>query len=149
MFGPVKNIWILNKFKVYNKDIVPANIYLFKVNNRNTRRKVWNMFKAKNKNTRTMASFWYFLLLTLNIFHIFLLVFPFAGNQDILVSSLKTLSYLWLLLVVLKPYVAAEELLSDTTNSTSKLSQQVFTSSKTKMESQWNMLCVKQCLKYV
>ena len=30
----------------------PANIYLFKVNNGNTR-KMWNMFKANNKNTRT------------------------------------------------------------------------------------------------
>ena len=30
----------------------PANIYLFKVNNRNTK-KVWNIFRVKNKITRT------------------------------------------------------------------------------------------------
>ena len=37
----------------------PANIFLFKVNNRNTRKKVRNMFKINNKNTRmtSMTSF--------------------------------------------------------------------------------------------
>ena len=29
-----------------------ANIYLFKVNNRSTKKKVWNMFRVNNKNTR-------------------------------------------------------------------------------------------------
>ena len=39
----------------------PANIYLFKINNRN-RKKVWNMFKNNNKNTTTtsLTSFWCF-----------------------------------------------------------------------------------------
>ena len=60
----------------------PAGIYLLKVNNRNTRKKVWNMFKVNNKDTKTtphqndangvvLVS----LLLTLNIFHTFVLVF--------------------------------------------------------------------------
>ena len=31
----------------------PAGIYLLKVNNRNTRAKVWNMFKVNNKDTKT------------------------------------------------------------------------------------------------
>ena len=33
----------------------PANIYLFKVNNRNTGKKVRNMFKVNNNNTRTTS----------------------------------------------------------------------------------------------
>ena len=38
----------------------PVGIYLLKVNNRNTRTKVWNMFKVNNKGTKTrqLASFW-------------------------------------------------------------------------------------------
>ena len=44
-----------------------AGNYMLKVNNRNTRAKVWNMFKVNNKDTKT--------LLTLNIFHTFVLVF--------------------------------------------------------------------------
>ena len=35
-----------------------ANIYLLKVNNRNTKKKVWNMFKVNNKNTRPTTTFW-------------------------------------------------------------------------------------------
>ena len=31
----------------------PAGNYMFKVNNRNTRTKVWNMFKVNNKATKT------------------------------------------------------------------------------------------------
>ena len=38
------------------KTNIPANIYFFKVNNRNTKKKkVWNMFKVNNKNTRTTS----------------------------------------------------------------------------------------------
>ena len=37
----------------FSKSIYPANIYLFKVNNRNTRKRCKNMFKVKNKNART------------------------------------------------------------------------------------------------
>ena len=39
---------------------IPASIYLLKVNNRNTRNKVWNMFKVNNKDSRmtSMTSFW-------------------------------------------------------------------------------------------
>ena len=37
----------------------PAGNYIFKVNNRNTRTKVWNMFKVNNKDTKKtpLASF--------------------------------------------------------------------------------------------
>ena len=31
---------------------IPAGNYMFKVNNRNTRTKVWNMFKVNNKDTK-------------------------------------------------------------------------------------------------
>ena len=33
----------------------PDNIYLFKIYNRSTRKKMWNMFKVNNKNTRTTS----------------------------------------------------------------------------------------------
>ena len=38
----------------------PAGNYIYKVNNRNTRTKVWNMFTVNNKATKTtpIASFW-------------------------------------------------------------------------------------------
>ena len=38
----------------------PTNIYLFKADNGNTRKKMWNMLKFNNKNTRAMSltSFW-------------------------------------------------------------------------------------------
>ena len=57
---------------------IPANVYLFKVNNRNTR-KIWNMFKVNNKKTRTMsmASFWYFYCYFWTFFLLFLLCFDF------------------------------------------------------------------------
>ena len=41
---------------VYN--IVPARIYLLKVNNRNIRTRLWNIFKVNNKDTRKMPSAW-------------------------------------------------------------------------------------------
>ena len=54
--------------------LIPANIYLFKVNNGNSRntRKAWNMFKANNKNTRTTSStsFWCFYCNLLTYFTI-------------------------------------------------------------------------------
>ena len=39
---------------------MPANGYLFKFNNRNTRKKMVNMFKVNSKNNRTRSptSFW-------------------------------------------------------------------------------------------
>ena len=43
-------------FQYFNSNILntsPAGNYMFKVNNRNTRTKVWNMFKVNNKATRT------------------------------------------------------------------------------------------------
>ena len=43
----------------------PANIYLFKIDKRNTK-KLRNIFKVNNKNVVLV-----FLLLTLNIFHTF------------------------------------------------------------------------------
>ena len=47
-----------------------ANIYLFKVSNRNTRKKMWNMFKVNNKNIRTtsVTSFWCFFCWLLTYF---------------------------------------------------------------------------------
>ena len=38
-----------------NPVIFPVDIYLLKVNSRNTRTKVWNMFKVNNKATKTTA----------------------------------------------------------------------------------------------
>ena len=35
--------------------LVPVNIYLFKVNNKNTRKRYENMFKINNKDTRTTS----------------------------------------------------------------------------------------------
>ena len=53
-----------------------AGIYLLRVNYRNTRTKVWNMFKVNNKATKTTPGIVLVtLLLTLNIFHTFVLVF--------------------------------------------------------------------------
>ena len=46
----------------FHDSLYPANIYLFKVNNRNSRKRR-NMLKVINNNTRTTS------LLTLNIFH--------------------------------------------------------------------------------
>ena len=42
--------------------LFPANIYLFKVNNRSSRKNVWNMYKVSNKDTKVtpVTSFWYF-----------------------------------------------------------------------------------------
>ena len=42
----------------------PANIYLLKVNNRNTRKKEWNMFEVNNKNIRAtlLTLFWCFIV---------------------------------------------------------------------------------------
>ena len=42
------------------KMLIPVGNYMFKVNNRNTRKKVWNMFKVNNKDTKMtpMAAFW-------------------------------------------------------------------------------------------
>ena len=50
----------------------PANIYLFLLNNRNTRKRFEIMFKVNNKNIKTMPDVGLvFLLLALNIFQIF------------------------------------------------------------------------------
>ena len=46
--------------------IVPANFYLFKVNNRNTEKKVLNMSKVNSKDTRMKSGAF---MLTLKIFH--------------------------------------------------------------------------------
>ena len=42
--------------------LFPANIYLFKVNNRISRKNVWNTYKVSNKDTKVtpVTSFWYF-----------------------------------------------------------------------------------------
>ena len=53
---------ILNVHKTSSEGLFSANIYLFKGNNRNTRKKVGNTLKVNNENTRTtwMTSFWCF-----------------------------------------------------------------------------------------
>ena len=43
--------WVRQKWNYSS----PAGIYLLKVNNRNTRTKVWNMFKVNNKVTKTTS----------------------------------------------------------------------------------------------
>ena len=54
----------------------PAGIYLLKVNNGKTRTKVWNAFKVNNEDTKmTSGVVLVSLLLALNIFHTFFLVF--------------------------------------------------------------------------
>ena len=53
---------------------LPANIYLLKINNRNSIKKVWNMFQVNNKNTRTTVFIVNLLTITVfivNIFHTF------------------------------------------------------------------------------
>ena len=44
---------------IYNDELFlwdnPVNIYLFKVNSRNNRKKVWNEFAVNNNNTRTTS----------------------------------------------------------------------------------------------
>ena len=63
---------ILNTFCTW----YAADIYLLKVNNRNTRKYVWNMFNTNNKdaigvNLLLTLNFEISLLLTLNIFQTF------------------------------------------------------------------------------
>ena len=41
--------------------LYPANIYLFKVSHRNTRKKLWNIFEVNNKNTRTFFCYYCWL----------------------------------------------------------------------------------------
>ena len=41
-----------SKFRILKDSVNPAGIYLLKVNNKNTRTKVWNMFRVNNKDTR-------------------------------------------------------------------------------------------------
>ena len=42
--------------------MIPTNIYLFKVSNGNTRKKVAQNFKVNNKDTRTTSMTWFFYL---------------------------------------------------------------------------------------
>ena len=53
--------------------VLPANIYLLKVNNRSTRRRyeACSQLTIKNNRTTSMTSFWCFILLTLNTLHTF------------------------------------------------------------------------------
>ena len=52
-------------------DACQASIYLFKVSNQNTRKKVWNIFEVNNKTSDFIYVVMVFLLLTLDIFHTF------------------------------------------------------------------------------
>ena len=64
LFTLLENFYL----KIIHKNY-PGNIYLFKVNNRNTRKRYEIMFKLNNKSTRTTSLV--FLLLPLNLFHKF------------------------------------------------------------------------------
>ena len=44
---------ITNVLSLLTRYFYPAGNYMFKVNNRNTRTKVWNIFKVNNKATKT------------------------------------------------------------------------------------------------
>ena len=51
-----KNALIFLSHKgIEKEDSDSAGIYLIKINNRNTRTKVWNMFKVNNKDTKTTS----------------------------------------------------------------------------------------------
>ena len=50
LFVHINHHHLLNEYVFYN--LFPVGNYMFKVNNRNSR-KVWNMFKVNNKDTRT------------------------------------------------------------------------------------------------
>ena len=69
--GQVNSLIVVKNFKTFKvTPFNPAGNYMFKVNNRNTRKKMWNMFKFNKKdvndaNVVALVS----LLLTLNIFH--------------------------------------------------------------------------------
>ena len=80
---PVSYVLSLNIATSY----IPANIYLFKVNNRNTKKKVWNMFKVNNNNTRktSLTSLWYFFVNFEHISHLFSNV-SIGGLEQISVS---------------------------------------------------------------
>ena len=56
---------LLWMFWWFSENSYPASIYLFKVSNKNTRKKLWNMFKVNNKNTSTtsVTSFRFFYCL--------------------------------------------------------------------------------------
>ena len=90
-----------------------AGIYLLKVSNRSTRKKVWNMFKVNNKNTRTTSHLvLVFLLLTfscsnfaqwstkINLFpifsHPFVLNAPFLYPPENIRKPYGTNELIWL-----------------------------------------------------
>ena len=64
-----------------------ASIYLFKVNNRNDRKKMRSMFKVNNKDRRTTSmTSKMFLLLSLNTFHI--LLFLLSTSSKLMLARL-------------------------------------------------------------
>ena len=70
----------------------PAGIYLLKVNNGKSRTKVWNAFKVNNEDTKTTSGIVLVsLLLALNIFHTFFLVFLLLTLNMYLPAGWKTI----------------------------------------------------------
>ena len=73
-------------FIFYLTKYFPANIYLFKVNDRSTK-KVWNIFTVNNKYTRTksmtssMTSFWCFFVNFEHISHLLVVNFTHAAQS--------------------------------------------------------------------
>ena len=82
--------------------VFPANIYLFKVNNKNTRKKLWNMFKVNNKNNR--AASWLrsgvFIVNFEHISHLIITFLMLTLNKEILagLTQISTQKGLWILL---------------------------------------------------
>ena len=71
----------------------PTDIYLFKVNNRKTRKRCDIYFKVNNKNTRTMSlrSFSCFLINFEHISYLFLVFLLLSLNKEMLAGLLVNL----------------------------------------------------------
>ena len=63
------------------RDSFPANIYLLIVNNRNTKKKVWNMFKVNNKQRRQRRHSGAFIVNFEDISHLLKATYKFFSSQ--------------------------------------------------------------------
>ena len=70
---------------------VPGNIYLFKVNSRNTQKKVKNVFKVNNREIRT-TSFCFFIVNFEDISHLFLVFLLLTLTTYLLAGELSWFS---------------------------------------------------------
>ena len=85
-----KYLQAIHIYKCHQRNY-PAGIQLLKVNNKNTRTKVWNMFKVNNKDTKMtpMVSFCVFIVKFEHIWHlcssVFIVNFKYViGRWDII-----------------------------------------------------------------